>query len=442
MTSDGGHGGDPPPDRPGRRDLVRVVNVYGTGWHAPRDMPAAPPHERLRLGHLAEHFRRSAARLPRILCERELDPDGLAFGHERTGCAVTAARLWLFAGPSDGVLAVLDLDARPEADDAVAGLLRDCHDLAVTVDGEPIERAVAGLPEARTLRGDLGDGFLPERHHLVLAPRADGDGRARRLIHAIDPRPPSGHVRYPAELNEEPGSVAAVHALISVLCGQPPPVADCAFLSVVQGVASSTRLDEIRIRAYDTIARFRREERATRPVKERRRVFERLANRLTDLELDLGHDVEPATDLGMLVSSARVAVFHGALFDAMALASRAERVSRMLDRMERVFHAELTAIQSVERRADDDRRTRWTVAVTFLSLASIPAGIVLGFFGVTTAEVDVATSMFDLRRYLGIYLFVIGLVVIGLLILPVMFFVQARRRRRDDPTPASTGGGE
>ena len=291
MTADGDHGGDPPPDRPDRPDLIRVVNVYSTGWHAPQDMPAVLPHERLRLGHLAEHFRRSAARLPRILCERELDPGSLAFGPERAAGDVTAARIWLFAAPSDGVLAVLDFDARPEAAD-VADLLRDCHALEVTVDGAPIERAVAELPEARALRGDLGEGFVPERHHLVLAPGADGDGEARRLVHAIDPRPRSGHVRYPAELNEEPGSVAAVHALISVLCGQPPPVADCAFLSVVQGVASSTRLDEIRIRAYDTIARFRREERATRPVKERRRVFERLANRLTDLELDLGHDVE------------------------------------------------------------------------------------------------------------------------------------------------------
>jgi len=77
--------------------------------------------------------------------------------------------------------------------------------------------------------------------------------------------------------------------------------------------------------------------------------------------------VEATADLGLLVPSLRAESFHTALHELMGLAARAATAARMLQRLAAAISAELTAIGSAERRADDSRRLRYAVAVGFVS---------------------------------------------------------------------------
>jgi hypothetical protein len=73
--------------------------------------------------------------------------------------------------------------------------------------------------------------------------------------------------------------------------------------------------------------------------------------------------VKASADFGLLVLSMRAESFHQALYESMGLAGRATAAARMQDRLEAAISAELTAIESVERRTDENRRVRYAVAV-------------------------------------------------------------------------------
>ena len=126
---------------------------------------------------------------------------------------------------------------------------------------------------------------------------------------------------------------------------------------------------------------FRNVEAAGGTTRDRRRMLERIADQLGDLELELSYSVEASADLGLLVPSLRVESFHNALYESMSLASKAVTAGRMLERLARAISAELTAIESIERRADENRRIRYAVAVGFVSAVAIPASLILALPG-------------------------------------------------------------
>jgi hypothetical protein len=168
----------------------------------------------------------------------------------------------------------------------------------------------------------------------------------------------------------------------------------------------------------------------------RRHTMERMANQLGNLELELSFSVESAADLGLLVPSLRVAGYHDALFQCMGLRDKAPVVGRMLQRLERSISAEMTAIESVERRADEDRRMRWTAAVGFLSTVALPVTLVLTFFGINAREVDGRLSMFN-DHYLPMYVTATVVVALGLG-LSMGLYLQQRRRATRDARQAAT----
>jgi hypothetical protein len=61
------------------------------------------------------------------------------------------------------------------------------------------------------------------------------------------------------------------------------------------------------------------------------------------------------------VLSMRAESFHQALSESMGLAGRA--AARLQERLEAAISAELTAIESVERRTHENRRVRYAVVV-------------------------------------------------------------------------------
>jgi hypothetical protein len=109
----------------------------------------------------------------------------------------------------------------------------------------------------------------------------------------------------------------------------------------------------------------------------------------------------------------------------MSLASKAVTAGRMLQRLDAAISAELTAIESIERRADENRRIRYAVAVGFVSAVAIPASLILAYLGINASQVDPNRSMFD-HRYLGMYLIVAAVIVLAA-VLSLGLYVQQRR---------------
>lgn len=371
-----------------------------------------------------------ADQLPKVLHTAPLETKSLGFKRWKQAASLTAARLWLFSTPSGQVVVSVTFDSTLNILDTI-DLLEDCYYLDFTIDERPLEDLIRGLLPEFKIDTKEGQSIPPERHQIAFGPklrRKNCDDLIQRIIYRKDLpyRQEYSSIRYPAELNRRPGNTVAVGPYVSAICGHQNDVENSALLSAVQGVASAARLREIRQAAYDTVASFRYIERASMSIRSRRRTLEDLADKLTDLELELSHSVEATADIGLLVPSLRVENYHTTLFEAMDLTKRAQIAGRMLQRLDKAINAGLTAIQSIERRNDDDRRLRWTVAVGFVSTVAIPVTIVLSYFGMNTREIDETRSMFD-ASYIGVYVLVAFMIIVGGLSSFILYLQQSRR---------------
>lgn len=118
----------------------------------------------------------------------------------------------------------------------------------------------------------------------------------------------------------------------------------------------------------------------------------------------------------------------------MRLADKATTAGRMLNRLGAAISAELTAIESIERRADDNRRVRYAVAVGFVSAVAIPVSLILAYLGINARQVDPNLSIFS-HRHLGMHLIVDAVVFVGA-VLSLSLYLRQRREARDHGTPA------
>ncbi|MFD0817905.1 hypothetical protein ACFQ0D_06145 [Micromonospora zhanjiangensis] len=441
---------DPPPvatvwrvDPPTSRQTVRITNIYGTRWEDvrhPGNDGALTRH--LRFGRLARYVELAQDQLPHVADRLDLDPATLTFRRWNPDGAVSAARLWTIVLPSGQAVVALTLDVTADPLETIE-LLEDCYALDVSVDGTALETYAC---ERATGDGAACPGmvFEPERHQVVFArslPTADAEDITQKLIYRshLPYRREFSAISYPAELNRRPGATVAVGPYVSVLTGQQDYIENCAFVSAAQAVGSWVRLRWIRDEAYEDLRLFRQTPADGRSLTTRRRTLERVVNQLGNLELELSYSVESTADLEILVPSLRVAGYHNTLFDCMGLSAKAGTVGRMLQRLDRAIRADLTAIESIERRADEERRTRWAIAVGFLSTVALPITLILAFFGINAREVDQSLSIFD-HHYLTLYLFVALVVALGL-VLSFGLYVQQRllaRRDRRTPPPATT----
>lgn len=135
----------------------------------------------------------------------------------------------------------------------------------------------------------------------------------------------------------------------------------------------------------------------------------------------------------VLVPSLRVENYHEALCDSTRMARRAETTSHMLDRLRNAVAAELTAVQSVENRADDARRVRTVAAVTFVTFVTTIGGtlsLLFGFFGINAIQVNADRSMFA-PRYVWIYLVIVFLIGGAAAIFLGMRAQERRQYKRD-----------
>jgi len=412
--------------------------MYATPWHLADGTASADLPDYLQLWRFEQYYRLSTDQLPRVLCREALDASALTFQRWQHAGQVTGARIWLFRLPSGQIVAAVSLDVHCGLIDTI-GLLEDCYFGDVRVGQATAEQY------AHTVAAQLGastgtdQGFLPERHQIVFgqAPApGDCEDLVQRLIYRTDLpyRKEYSAIRYPAELNRRPGWLTAVGPYVSVVCGHPNFIENAVFASAVQAVAAAAQLRAIRHAAHADVRLFRDFEAAAGTTQARRRTLERIADQLGDLELELSYSVEASADLGLLVPSLRAESFHNALYQSMSLAGKAATAERMLQRLASAIHAELTAIESIERRADDDRRVRYAVAVGFVSAAAIPPSLILAFLSINAPQVNGTWSMFS-HHYLGVYLTVAAVIVLGA-VLSLGLYVQQRRNARHQRSPA------
>jgi putative copper export protein len=75
---------------------------------------------------------------------------------------------------------------------------------------------------------------------------------------------------------------------------------------------------------------------------------------------------------------------------------------------------------------------RYAVAVGFVSAVAIPASLILAFLGINASQVSSTRSMFS-HQYLGMYLTVAAVIVLGA-VLSLALYVQQRRDARQHRT--------
>jgi hypothetical protein len=412
--------------------------MYATAWHLADGTASGDLPDYLRLWRFERYYRLSADQLPRVLCRQTLDTGALSFRRWQHAARVTGARMWLFRLPSGQLVAALSLDVDCELGDTI-DLLEDCYFADVRIGPATAEQYARALAAQLGADTSADHSFLPERHQIVFdqTPAPDDcEDLVQRLIYRTDLpyRKQYSAIRYPAELNRRPGWLAAVGPYVSVACGQADFIENAIFLSAVQAVGAAAQLRAIRHAAYADVRLFRQLEATGGTTQVRRRILERIADQLGDLELELSYSVEASADLGLLVPSLRVESFHNALYESMSLAGKAVTAGRMLQRLGSAISAELTAIESIERRADDNRRVRYAVAVGFVSAVAIPASLVLAFLGINASQVNPARSMFS-YHYLGMYLAVAAVIVLAAAI-SLGLYVQQRRDARHYRSPA------
>ena len=417
------------------RQRVRVTNMYATSWHLADSAASGDLHHYLRLWRFEQYYRLSADQLPAVLCRESLDVTALTFRRWRHAGTVAGARIWLFRLPSGQIVAALSLDAQCELIDTI-DLLEDCYFGDVQIGEQSVAQYALALATQLGADGGSEAEFLPERHQMVLGgaqPAEESEDVLQRLVYRTDLpyRKEYSAIRYPAELNRRPGWLAAVGPYVSVICGHSDFIENAVFLSAVQAVGAAAQLRAIRQAAYADVRLFRDLEATGGTTRDRRRALERIADQLGDLELELSYSVEASADLGLLVPSLRVESFHNTLYESMSLAGKAVTAGRMLQRLGSAISAELTAIESIERRGDENRRIRYAVAVGFVSALAIPASLILAFLGINASQVNSARSMFS-HHYLVMYLTVAALIVLGVL-LSAGLWVQQRRDSRHHP---------
>jgi hypothetical protein len=412
--------------------MIRLTNLYATPWHAADGTSGDGLPAFLEFGRLERYYQLSADQLPRVLHREDLDITAVKFGRCQQVGRVSGVRLWLFRLPSGQIVAALSVDIRCEFIDAVV-LLEDCYYCDVLISGQSVEHRAHACAARLGADGSSDHSFLPERHQIVFdqdtAPD-DCEDLVQRLIYRADLpyRKEYSAIRYPAELNRRPGWLAAVGPYVSVICAHQDYVQNAIFVSAVHGVAAAAQLRAIRQAAYVDVRLFRNLESDAGTTQARRRTLERIADQLGDLELELSYSVEACADLGLLVPSLRAESFHQALYESMSLAEKAATAGRMLQRLGSAIAAELTAIESIERRADENRRIRYAVAVGFVSAVAIPASLILTFLGINASQVQATRSMFS-DHYLAMYLAVLAIIIIGTT-LSLALYIQQRRKTR------------
>jgi hypothetical protein len=424
--------GEPPPAILKRQ--VRIVSMYATRWrNTGTDYAEKPDFE---LGVPTRYYPFYKDRLPRRL--RRSLVDGVQF----TGTApqpdekILAAEVSLFALPSGQIVCAVTLtvDAGPFSVETVktgiARVLECCIEGDLRVGDKPLSDYVDDFAKVVSSDEPAQDeaGLLPERHLLVFIPRLGenedppGDAAIDEIVFLDIPpfREEFIRLQRPDQLNQSGRTLGAVTPYVSLLYGHEKFVEDSVFVSTVQALGAVSRFRQIWHTAYQEVQEFRLKYQREDVGVQKRDDLEKLADKLGNLEFDLTFSVE--------FPLIRIESFHSALFEALDLPTQTQSLSQMFAQLSGSLRSELTAIEIRERQRDL-RQQKWNAAVaSIISLLGVSIGFTVAFFGINGTQVNNESSIFNLDRYLWVYIFAIALALIPAILI---FYPYVRRGGQD-----------
>jgi hypothetical protein len=425
---------------------TRIVGIYATKWrhHEPATEDTRPT---LALGRLTEFYDFYRDQLPRQLHHEVVELDRFALDQPLAEGAVVGVQFWLFALPSDSVVAALTFDLHLpnlRADAApTAAMLESSIYAAFTLDGQLLSdhiaarAAQAGAVEWTLLEENLP--MLPERHMIVFAGRPGdvlpGDEVVAQVLYRRDPpyRQEFAPVIRPAEPNQG-RTMGAITPYASLLHGHEEFLRDSIFLSTVQAVGTACRFRQIWHEAHRRVRDFRRNQQRAEIGIQERADMEVLVDHLGNLEFDLTFSVE--------FPLMRIESFFSALYQAMDLPNQADTLSDMFSQLAGSIRSEIMAIdirereaaereQRERREADLRQQRRNALAASTVTIIAVPTTLLVSFFGINATQVDSNRSMFD-HHYVAAYLVAVGLALIPVAVWlhPYLPGLWRRRRRR------------
>ncbi|MBT8224122.1 MAG: hypothetical protein HKP61_05090 [Dactylosporangium sp.] len=387
---------------------VRIISIYATRWRL-TDAGVGEGEADLDFGRLTEFYNRFRAQLPQRLCHERFGGTTTRFtGESPPGCPVFMVDSWLFALPSDQVVAALTLDvgcpSLGEDTTALAAVLEHCTYADIAIGDEPLDTYFARLAAeggAVPVEDETTD-LLQERHQIVFTAGTPGAPlpRTEALKHILYRKNPPYREEFtgakcPSELNQAPRTLGAITPHVSLLYGHESFVQDSVFLSTVQAVGTASRFRQIWREAHCQVRYFRRYGQRDEMGKQVREDLEQLVDCLGNLEFDLTFSVE--------FPLMRIESFHSALYEAMDLREQAQTLSQMFTQLAGSIQSEITAIDIRERRDTEAKQKRSAFAVSALGFFGVPVMFVLGFLGINAYEVNGDRSMFD-EHYLTAYI--------------------------------------
>jgi len=451
--------------------VIEVISVFATRWKHDGHTPERKPDQRL--GRLTQFYDLFRDKLPQLVDARKVPADDLEFVPEKETVrridAISSAELQLFALPSHQVVAALivffhspDLNKNVRTAEEILDL---CGYAQVTISGiglaayigayahskgaypyDPAAVRAAADPVLSQEVADVDETMFPlppEQHQIMFVRdfghhQPPGEDVVNRILYRSDPpyRQEVMKLAYPAGLNRESGTFAAVTPYVSFIYGHEDFVDYSIFLTAVQAVGTAAQFREIWYEAYQLIRTFRSDIQEQLVGRQRRQDLENLVDALGNLQLDLSFSVETSADLGLLIPSLRIESFHRELYDVLELPARAHTVSRMFDRLESSIQSELTAVairerndEETRRKEQEARRRDWVIAAGFLSAIGVPLGFLVAFFGISAKQIDPTRSIFD-HHYLGVYIVASVIAILPITVLIALRLASKARRQR------------
>jgi hypothetical protein len=455
---------------------IRLAGVYATRWRyrqppKPRnrrdraiavDTSPAPPKISFADTWLADFevaFSDQLPRLPKLIAEGQDVTNRFAFRRAPTALTIAKAEVFLFALPSDQVVASLLLECGYDGSlsdavvlDELDRLLDDFTEDAFTIMDTPnlveflrtmapveVENFTDPYEVSRTELGRFGkflvklriggqpmpdirkkelDPQLSERHEVVfLAERTPlPESAIERLLYREKARYQKEFCRREdlKELAESLEDDRVVrHGIVttrsSIIHGHAPLLEASVLLSTVQAVGTLARFRDIWDRTYDLVRAFRNDKQRTEIGTQTRDDLEDLVDQLGNLEFDLTFSVE--------FPLMRIESFHDALSEVLDVKQQAQRLSEMFFQLSGSVKSEITAIDIRDSRESEVRHSRNDLASQWLAAVGVPVGALLAFFGINATQVNDDWSMLAWTHYEWAYLsaFLLGLLPVVVL---------------------------
>lgn len=394
------------------RSSTRVLFGYGlAGRSAPDPTTTMALTDVFDYGRFTPHLEAASRLMPQVRLLEQLRGDVLG---SRGGFALpgfASLRVLVLATPRGDRVLLLDgvIAGQPDAGTIVSLLATSCFNRTeLTLEGEPILEWLTrrlDLPSRLRFGRDVHQMVAPGGALLDEALAVSAPDRVPAvvadLVYRGTLRSGSGlTVRTPQVLNN-PGHTLVAHSRgVSVVAGWDEPVENALSTGAVLLVSALGVLRRARHQAFDALSL--NEQTMLLSTSDARTLVSQLSSQLNELQLDLSFGVEAYID-SLVIPELVVESFQVSLREGMGLTDALGNTSRMLDRLQSVISARVSALAAAAQEQEEQRHRVVSLVIAVGSLIALPPGLLLAFFGVNALEVDQNSSIFDLGRYWPAY---------------------------------------